>query len=103
MVYFLSIISPGYVGPHQKTVQRAMKRLYNDKLHDLKDQLKHIKWVALTTDLWRRPKKNSYLCVTMHYVDQNYNNISKVLSFQRFHGRHLAKRLRIHLLRVIKK
>ena len=100
---FLSIISPGYIGPHQKTVQRAMMRLYSQKLYDLKNELKAVRWVALTTDLWRRPKKNCYLCVTIHYVNQNYANASKVLSFQRFHGRHLATRLRMHLSRVVNK
>ncbi|CAF4506038.1 unnamed protein product [Rotaria socialis] len=103
MANFLSMIPPGYFGPHERTVQRSLEHLYSEKLCELQKKLKDIPWVSLTTDLWRRPKKHHYVCVTVHFVDKNYKNISKMLSFQRFHGRHFAKRIQIHLLRIVKK
>ncbi len=100
---FLSTALPGYVGPHEVTVKRTIKKLYTTKLLELQEELKRVHSVCLTTDLWRRPKKHHYLCVTVHFVDDNFKNVSKVLSFRRFHGRHLSKRLNNHLNRVVKR
>ncbi|CAF3102323.1 unnamed protein product [Rotaria sp. Silwood2] len=101
MLHFLSTALPGYVGPHANTVRQTMKHLYANKLLKLREDLKQIPYVSLTTDLWRRPRKHHYLCVTIHYVDTNYLNVSKVLSFRRFHGRHFGQRIRNHLIRVV--
>ena len=101
MATFLEVIAPGYFGPHERTVQRTIKRLHSTKMFELRERLRHVEGVALTTDLWKRPKQHHYLCVTAHFVDMNYETVSTVLSFRRFHGRHLSRRIRIHLLRVI--
>ena len=101
MKHFLSMAIPGYVGPHENKVRRTIKKMYSLKLLELREELNRIPYVCLTTDLWRRPKKHHYLCVTVHYVDEHFQNISKVLSFRRFHGRHLSPRIRRHLNRVV--
>ncbi|CAF1527176.1 unnamed protein product [Adineta steineri] len=67
----------------------------------LQEELFEVHYICLTADLWKRPKRHHYLCVTIHYIDRNYRNISKVLSFRRFHGRHLSTRIRRHLTRVV--
>ncbi|CAF4309927.1 unnamed protein product [Rotaria socialis] len=103
MTHFLSTAMPGYVGPHANMVRQTMKHLYTNKLAQLREDLKEIPYVSLTTDLCRRPKKHHYLCVTIHYVDTNYLNVSKVLSFRRFHGRHFGQRVRNHLVRIVNK
>jgi hypothetical protein len=103
MEQFLAKAVPGYVGPHGNTVRGEMKNQYAAKLLELREELNEIPYVCLTTDLWRRPKKHHYLCVTVHYCDSNYVNKSKVLSFRRFHGRHFAQRIRNHLIRVVNK
>lgn len=91
MADFLAAAAPGYKGPHSRTIQRNVKRLYSNKLHVLHTQLQTIQHVAITTDMWKRTGKHHYLGVTIHYVDQDWNIVHKVLSFRRFHGRHLAK------------
>ncbi|CAM4989069.1 unnamed protein product, partial [Rotaria socialis] len=65
MAHFLSTVVPGYLGPHANIVRQRMKHLYTDKLLQLHEDLKEIPYVSLTTDLWRRPKKHHYLCVTI--------------------------------------
>jgi hypothetical protein len=103
MPAFLTTVTPGYSGPRERTVQRSMKRLYSEKMFELREQLKLVDSVALTLDLWKRKfSHHHYLCITVHYVDDAFNNVSKILSFRRFHGRHLAKRIRTHLTRIIK-
>ncbi|CAF3754519.1 unnamed protein product [Rotaria sp. Silwood1] len=101
MKNFLSTALPGYAGLHENTVKRPIKKLYSTKLLELQEELKQVHYVCLMADLWRRPKKHHYLCVTVHYLDLNYRNVSKVPSFRRFHGRHLSTRIRRHLTRVV--
>lgn len=101
MAAFLAAVAPGYFGPHERTVQRTIKRLHSTKLFELRERLRHVEGVALTADLWKRPNQHHYLCVTGHFADINYDIVSTVLSFRRFHGRHLAPRLENHLRRVI--
>lgn len=104
MAEFLATVAPGYKGPHPRTVQRNVKRLYTMKLNEFYKERQTIKYVGLTTDLWKRPgQQHHYLGVTVHYVDKDFQNISKVLSFRRFHGRHFSKRLRSHLVNIIRK
>jgi hypothetical protein len=102
MSNFLKTVVPGYFGPHPRTVQRSIKRIYSEKMFELKEKLNQVDCLAITTDLWKRPNKHYYLCVTGHYVDSDFKFISTVLSFRRFHGRHLSGRIRNHLLRVVK-
>ena len=98
---FLAAAVPGYFGPHERTVQRKIKEIYANKLTELRETLKNVQYACLTTDLWRRPRQHHYLCVTIHYVDENFGIVSNILSFRRFHGRHLAKRIRNHICRIV--
>ena len=104
MLEFLATVTPGYKGPHSRTVRRSLKRSYTNKLHELCRELQSIQYVALTTDLWKRSgRQHHYLGITVHFVDADFQSVSKILSFQRFHGRHFAKRIRSHLIRIINK
>lgn len=104
MIEFLATVASGYSGPHSQTVRRNIRRLYTSKLFELCKQLQPIRYVALTTDLWKRPsRQHHYLGVTVHFVDKEFQSVSKILSFRRFHGRHLAKRIRSHLIRIVHK
>lgn len=101
MKQFLSKVVPGYISPHVNTITTRIRKLYSEKIFELQEELNSISDVCLTTDLWKRPKGHHYMCVTVHYVDQHYENITKVLSFRRFHGRHLSTRIRRHLDRIV--
>ncbi|CAM2730347.1 unnamed protein product, partial [Rotaria socialis] len=59
--------------------------------------------VKFTALLYQLSKDKVPPLVTIHYVDTNYLNVSKVLSFRRFHGRHFGQRFRNHLVRIVKK
>jgi hypothetical protein len=84
MTAFLKTVVPGYEGPHERTVQRSIKRIYSSKMWELKNKLNDIESLAITTDLWKRPNKHYYLCVTAHFVYSNFKFISTVFSFHRF-------------------
>ncbi|CAF4399010.1 unnamed protein product, partial [Didymodactylos carnosus] len=72
MKIVLEQATPGYRGPHSKTVRRRLVPLYLQKQHDLKHQLSIVDHIALTTDLWQSGRKHYFLCVTAHYVTHQF-------------------------------
>ena len=100
MSRFLSVATPGYTGPSSRTVQRKLSKLYLEKHRNLKEEIAQVPSVSITIDLWRSARRDHYLCITMHWLDGTFNLQGKVLSFRKFKGRHLAKRIRVHMKRV---
>ncbi|CAF4465899.1 unnamed protein product, partial [Rotaria sp. Silwood2] len=50
MLRFLSIIKPGYRGPHRKTVRKHLVRLYQQQQQLIKQELSSISHISLTAD-----------------------------------------------------
>lgn len=100
MSKFLSVAIPGYTGPSSRSVQRTLGKLYLEKHRALKAEIVEVPNVSITIDLWRSARCNHYLCITIHWLDANFNLSGKVLSFRKFKGRHLASRIRTHMKRV---
>lgn len=102
MKKFLSVALPGYTGPSTRTVQRQLSKLYFEKTREFKSELAEIDNLSITADLWRSKRWHHYLCITIHWLDSEFNLQSKILSFRQFKGRELAPRIRRHIKRVLK-
>ena len=101
MTKFLATAVPGYTGPSSRTVQRRISQLYSEKYQEFKNELAETTNVSITVDLWRSKNGHHYLCITVHWIDSNFNLKAKVLSFRKFKGRHLSLRIRRHMKRVL--
>jgi hypothetical protein len=101
MIKFLSIAVPGYTGPSSRSVQRKLSNLYSEKQHDFKNELGEVSNLSLTADLWKSKRCHHYLCMTIHWLDSNFNLKGKVLSFRKFKGRHVSHRIRVHMKRIL--
>lgn len=101
MQHFLRFALPRYYGPSARTVQRNLKKLYNDKKHELKERLADIQHVCITADSWCSGRKRHYLCITAHFLTSNYEQCGTVLSFRQFYGRSFAMRIRRHIRTVL--
>jgi hypothetical protein len=98
MQYFLSRAVPGYKGPCRKTVRKYLKIMYRKYRTQLNEQLKAAKYVSITTDVWKNSSSVYFICITVHYLNENYEYISKVLSFRKLKGRELASNLAAYIL-----
>ncbi|CAF1590707.1 unnamed protein product, partial [Didymodactylos carnosus] len=79
--------------PSRPTVANRLKQLYTSKQDQLKDELFHIDFISLTTDMWRSSRRRSFVVITAHYTDQQYRAKSIILSFKEFRRRHFSRRI----------
>ncbi|GKF04010.1 zinc finger BED domain-containing protein RICESLEEPER 2-like protein, partial [Tanacetum coccineum] len=57
-----------------------------DKLHETLQ--KNIGRVSLTTNRWTSGKQKSYMALTTHFIDNEWNLGKKVLNFRKLDGHH---------------
>lgn len=73
---------PQWKGVSRHTIRQDAFKTYESEKKKLKDVLKNIEKISLTTDLWRsKPQKIEYMVVTAHFVDQQWKLQKRILSF----------------------
>lgn len=69
-------------------------------MQDLKDQAAN-GYCAMTTDMWTDDyRKLSYLSLTVHYIDDEWNLKERVLSTKHFEESHTAVHIRTEVIVV---
>jgi hypothetical protein len=87
----LNMLSPNYIIPSRKTVSNSLlPQMYEMVVQRVKDKLKNVSAVCLTTDGWTSRNNESFLAVTAHFIDpDNVTELSSVLlactSFEESH------------------
>jgi hypothetical protein len=85
MQIFLAVALPGYRGPHRNTASRRTHKLYDQYCIELKNYFVTIDSVSLTCDLWQI-RKRCFMCVTAHFLDDNFEQQSFVIAFRQVKG-----------------
>ncbi|CAK8564808.1 unnamed protein product [Lathyrus sativus] len=79
---FMKEAQPRFKIPSRVTVARDCLCLYFDEKEKLKSMLSaNKKMVSLTTDTWTSIQNMNYMCVTAHYIDDEWNLKKSILSF----------------------
>lgn len=97
MINFIHTAVPGYLGPDRKTVRKRISKLYAYHVEKLKSILPKLGPLALTSDIWRSSQRVYYLSLTCHFLNENYESQSIVLSSRRFSGRHWSNNIAQYL------
>ncbi|XP_058003917.1 zinc finger BED domain-containing protein RICESLEEPER 1-like [Hevea brasiliensis] len=63
------------------TVRKDYFSAYDIEKKKVKDLLKHIDKVSVTTDLWKSGQQVSYMVITAHFMDSNWNLQKCTLNF----------------------
>ncbi|OMO74048.1 putative Zinc finger, BED-type [Corchorus capsularis] len=78
---------PRFVMPSRKTIAMDCFQLYSDAEKQVKKQMNSNRFrVSLTTDTWTSIQNNSYMCVTAHYVDDDWKLVKRIISFYPISG-----------------
>ncbi|KAL4103994.1 hypothetical protein QTP88_019307 [Uroleucon formosanum] len=74
--------------PSRRNLGRKIHNLFEDNKEKIINDIKDIKYVCTTTDVWSS-KKRSFLGVTIHWIDvDNFERPSSSLACRRFRGTH---------------
>ncbi|WCJ38185.1 hypothetical protein M5689_019258 [Euphorbia peplus] len=75
-------IVPQWTSISRGTTTTDTEKIYEKERKKLKDILKDVDRISITTDLWRaKSQKIEYMVVTGHFVDRNWKLQKRVLSF----------------------
>lgn len=93
---------PGYTLPSRKNISSAMiPALYQTALSDVKSRVSlDASSVCLTTDCWTSSQTESYIGVTVHYIDKNFEPQQILLEFKGLNETHTSANLAKELKRV---
>ncbi|CAD6262098.1 unnamed protein product [Miscanthus lutarioriparius] len=79
---FLAIACPHFTLPSRRTATRACVEVYDVQKEKLKKFLKeHCGRVSLATDTWTSNTNQNYMCVTAHFIDNDWKLHKKIIGF----------------------
>lgn len=80
--YFMSIVQPKLSILSRITIARECWSLYMNEKHKVKSMFhQSSQGVSLTTDCWTSVQKLNYLCLTAHFIDENWKLHKRILNF----------------------
>lgn len=100
----IQMLNPSYIIPSRKTVtQSLLPQMYEMTIEKVKNQLINVSAVCMTTDGWTSLNNESFVAVTVHFIDpSNETQLSSVLlGCTKFRERHTAENLAIFLINIV--
>ena len=101
---FIEFLKPGYTPLGRKSAASRLKKKYyfykmilnlflNIFLLHRYKCLDKIKYISLTTDLWKNKKRRYFLTLTAHFFSKNFKFNSMILCFRKFSKSHTAQNI----------
>ncbi|KAL4298123.1 hypothetical protein GQ457_12G015520 [Hibiscus cannabinus] len=80
--YFCKQLCPKFVPPSRKTVTRYCYSIFIEERSKLKDIFSKLSSrVCLTTDTWTSGQNLGYMCLTAHFIDDQWRFHKKIINF----------------------
>lgn len=89
----MQINAPDYTVPARNTVRARIVKEYNEKKAILTSELVSVKSVSITTDTWTSNSTESYITVTEHHINDDWNMQANVLLTRAMPERHTGENL----------
>jgi len=81
-IRYPNALQPRFKIPSRYTISRNIVTLWNAKEIYLKDFLsQHCQRICVTTDAWTSPQNQSYMCLTTHFINNDWNLHKRILNF----------------------
>ncbi|KAM7500817.1 hypothetical protein LguiA_025231 [Lonicera macranthoides] len=77
---FMGVPQPKLIIPSRTTIARDCLKLYGDEKKKLKHFI-HGRRLSLTTDTWTSVQNINYMCLTAHFIDEEWRFHKKILNF----------------------
>ena len=99
---FMSVACPRFKFPSRWTCTKDIFNIFVEERHKLKFFFKsNCQRVFLTTDSWTSIQRINYMCITAHFIDNEWKLNKKILAFvpiSSHRGEYIAKALENSLL-----
>lgn len=96
-IKLLNVLEPGYVVPSRPHIMSILRQQYLSLIEKVRHSIE-MKHVAITSDIWTSTATEAYITVTAHFIDEDWNLVSRVLSTKAMPERHtglnIADRIR---------
>jgi hypothetical protein len=88
-IEFVHSLHPGALIPSADTIKRNIHKLYKVNIEKIKDILQTVPGkIAFTTDIWTSPSTKSFLSLTAHFIDNEWELQSVIIDFIQIYGSH---------------
>lgn len=92
---------PGYKVPSRVSFSKLTEKQYESKKTELKDELKAVNSISITTDSWTSVNTHSFTTVTGHFINNDWLLKSVVLATVHKKEDHTAENLRADIEEVL--
>lgn len=99
----LHYLEPGYACPGRTYFTKAVDVKYNEVVEKMSVMLAGAQYISITTDTWTSLATESYLTITVHYIDDKWSLISRILGTMLLEDRHTGQNLSQWILEMLTK
>jgi hypothetical protein len=99
-VEFIKSLRPSFPIKSRVTVRKYIMNIYLEQTDKLHANLKSVtSQFNATMDMWTSCQNKSYMCVTIHWVDEEWHMQKRIIGFFHVEGRHTGQKLSQHFLK----
>jgi hypothetical protein len=93
-VEFIKSLRPSFPIKSRVTIRKEILNLFMKEKEKLYDYFKTVpSRFSATMDMWTSNQNKSYMCITVHWVDENWAMQKRIVSFVHVEGRHTGRKL----------
>ncbi len=99
---FVQTVNPGYSLPSRKTISsRLIPELYEKCAEQVRDHLRNIRYVTVTTNGWTLINSECYMSITAHFIDEDCRYQSYLLDCFRYEEKNSAENLAAEIKTIL--
>lgn len=99
---FVEILNPNYKLPSRKAISNEhIPAMYQKCLVEVKEHVSTVESACLNTDCWTSKNNESFMAITIHFIDAEFMLKSVLLSCNSFNNSHTGNNLCQEILRVL--
>jgi hypothetical protein len=93
-VEFIKSLRPSFPIKSRVTLRKELMGIFVEEKKKLYDYFKSVNCrFSATMDMWTSNQNKGYMCVTVHWVDDNWNIQKRIIKFMHVEGRHTGANL----------
>lgn len=86
----MEVAEPRYSVPCRRTINSYIDKRYFPVKACVQEELKHVEFMGMTTDMWTSRNKDGYISLTAHYISSQFVMQHRNLQSCHFPGSHTA-------------